>query len=360
MPRTTAVHPRTHTSHVPVAAYAGTSRARDAGPSRQPTYEAALRYAVLMHELQRHPQGATLSELATRLGGLSPRTMRRYVSAMCSESLSDEQGRHLVQTTHIAGRPGLRLADYATARATGKYDVLASYFALSLLRVLEGTAFGQSGGRAWEQLVRALPSSLQVQLKEAPRKFYSIPFVVKDYRHQDEVIDDVVRCLLENRRLRIIYGDAARTHDLDPYTLAEHRGGLYLLGRSHRGERVMTFAVERIRSTEPLPDRFEYPARYDPAKHTEGTFGIMDGEETRVDLRILNEATLGYLRARRIHPTQRFKKQADGTTMLSMRVRGTTELANWVLSHAPWIEVVRPRGLHLEVKARLAEALARY
>ncbi len=313
-----------------------------------------------MHELHRRPQGTTLSELATRLGDLSPRTMRRYVTALCADGLSDERGRRIVETVSIAGRPGLRLADYATAPETGKYDVLATYFGLSLLRVLEGTTFGQSGGRAWEQLVRALAPGLQVRLKDTRRKFYSIPFVVKDYRQQDEVIDHIVRCLLENRRLRIVYGDAFRTHELEPYTLAEHRGGLYLPGRSHRGERIMTFAVERIRTAEPLPERFEYPARYDPATHTEGTFGIMDGEETRVDLRILNTATVGYLRARRIHPTQKFRKQGDGTTMLSMRVRGTTELANWVLSHAPWIEVVRPRPLRREVKARLEEALARY
>lgn len=54
---------------------------------------------------------------------------------------------------------------------------------------------------------------------------------------------------------------------------------------------MTTFAVERIRQAELLSDRFDYPARYDAAKHTEGTFGIMDGEETCVDLRILNGDT---------------------------------------------------------------------
>jgi hypothetical protein len=34
---------------------------------------------------------------------------------------------------------------------------------------------------------------------------------VKDYRQHDEVLDDVVRCLVENRRLRITYGQASRT-----------------------------------------------------------------------------------------------------------------------------------------------------
>jgi predicted DNA-binding transcriptional regulator YafY len=312
-----------------------------------------------MHQLHRRPQGVPLSELAKRFN-LTARTIRRYAAAMCEDELADDHGRALVESVSIAGQPALRLADYATRPGAAKYDVLAAYFGLSLLRVLEGTAFGGSGKRLWDQLRRALPELAQIRLADAHRKFYSIPFAVKDYRGHDEVVDAIVRCLLENRRLRIGYGDPARRHDVEPYTLAEYRGGLYLIGRSHRGERIITFAVERIRDAEPLPERFEYPARYDPAKHTEGTFGILDGEETRVDLKILNAATLGYLRARRIHPTQKFRKQADGTTMLSMRVRGTTELANWVLSHAPWIEVVRPRALRQVVKERLAEAIARY
>jgi hypothetical protein len=135
--------------------------------ARRPTYRAALRYAVLMHELHRRPRGAMLDDLARRLDGLSARTMRRYVTAMCDGDLADDHGRPLVETTEIAGRPGLRLADHATAPETGKYDVLASYFALSLLRVLEGTSFGQSGGRAWDRLLRALPAALQVGSRTA-------------------------------------------------------------------------------------------------------------------------------------------------------------------------------------------------
>lgn len=328
-------------------------------PVRRPTYPAALRFALLIHELHRRPRGLTLGELARALGNVHERTIRRY-AALCRSELTDHRGRPIVEAVKIAGRPGLRLADYAAAPEAPKYGVFAAYFALSLLRVLEGTAFRESADRMSDGLRRTLSPLAQQQLANVRQKLYSIPFAIKDYREQDETIDVVVQCLLAERRLRITYGDPPRQHVVEPYTLAEYRGGLYLLGRSHRGERIMTFAVERVRSAEPLADRFTYPSRYDPARHTEGTFGIIDGEETRVDLRILNADTLRYLRARRIHPTQRFVKRPDGSTVLSMRVRGTTELANWVLGHAPWIEVLRPRALREQVHKRLQEALATY
>jgi predicted DNA-binding transcriptional regulator YafY len=325
---------------------------------RKPTYPAALRFARLVHELHRRPGGVSLADLRVVLDGISDRAIRRYVAA-CRE-LTDHRGRPVIEPYRIAGRPALRLADHAVALDSAKYDVLAVYFALALLRVLEGTAFRDSAQRLWERLRRALPPLTQTRLGDVDRKFYSIPYAVKDYREHTETVDLIVQCLLEQRRMRIDYGDPPRTHEFEAYTLAEYRGGLYLIGRSHMGEKIVTLAVERIRRADRLPERFDYPARYSPAKHTEGTFGIIEGEETRVDLRILNDDTLRFLRARRIHPTQQFRRRSDGTWLLSMRVRGTTELANWVLGHTPWIEVIRPRELREHVKERLAKAVALY
>jgi predicted DNA-binding transcriptional regulator YafY len=311
----------------------------------------------MVHELHRRPGGVRLAELRTLLH-ISDRAIRRYVTA-CRD-LTDAKDRPIVEPCRIAGRPALRLAEHALAPEMGKYDVLAVFFALALLRVLEGTSFRESGERLWERLRRALPALVQLKLADVDRKFYSIPYAVKDYRPHGETVDLIVQCLLEERRMRIEYGDPPRAHEIEPYTLAEYRGGLYLLARSHRGERIVTLAVERIRAAERLTERFVYPPRYSPARHTEGTFGIMDGEETRVDLRIVNDDTLRLLRARRIHPTQQFRRRPDGTWQLSMRVRGTVELANWVLSHGPWIEVLRPRALREEVRERLAEAVRLY
>ncbi len=200
---------------------------------------------------------------------------------------------------------------------------------------------------------------MQIQLADFDRKFYSVPYAVKDYGRHADRIDLVVQCLFERRRMRIGYGDPPKPHEIDPYTLAEYRGGLYLLAHSHRAERILWFAIERITTAERLDERFVYPARYSPAKYTEGTFGIMDGEETRVDLRIANDETVGLLRARRIHPTQRFRRRPDGTTVLTMRVRGTKELANWVLSHTPWIEVLRPSSGRRQQNPELRDQSAR-
>jgi predicted DNA-binding transcriptional regulator YafY len=152
-----------------------------------------------------------------------------------------------------------------------------------------------------------------------------------------------------------------KQHDFEPYTLVAYRGGLYVLGFSKLYRRIIYFAVERIRRAEFVLDqernrtRFTYPKSYRPEKHLDGTFGLLDGPETQVELRLLAD-TEAYLRARIVHPSQKFHRRRDGTTVL-MRVRGTIELRNFILSLGPWIKVLKPAALRNEM-AKLTTEMA--
>jgi hypothetical protein len=61
-----------------------------------------------------------------------------------------------------------------------------------------------------------------------------------------------------------------------------------------------------------------------------------------------------------MHPSQRFVPGSDGRVRLLMTVRGTVELANWIMSLTPWVEVIRPAELRTEVARRLDDAASRY
>jgi predicted DNA-binding transcriptional regulator YafY len=63
---------------------------------------------------------------------------------------------------------------------------------------------------------------------------------------------------------------------------------------------------------------------------------------------------------RRLDPTQTFRKRRDGTTLLKMTVRGTTELVSWILSLSPWVKALQPRSLREAVERRLEEARGSY
>jgi hypothetical protein len=45
---------------------------------------------------------------------------------------------------------------------------------------------------------------------------------------------------------------------------------------------------------------------------------------------------------------------------MTMDIRGTTELANWIMSMGAWIEVLKPASLRSDIAKRHAEAARLY
>lgn len=328
---------------------------------RRPTYGAATRLARIVHGLIDRPYGWSFEAIQDELG-ISERTLLRYLSA-CRRELVDHAEVPILEVFRRGERRLLRLATTSRKEESSAYEVLFLYFALSVFRFLDGTVIRDGVAGLWERLHQSLPRNQKVRLADFDRKFFAIESGVKDYHDRDETLDEIVRALVDQRRLRIDYagllGDG-HVHEFDPYTLLMYRGGLYLIGRSHRYRKIIYLAIERIRSLTRLDERFEYPRSYSPQKHCEGVFGIVDGPETDVVLQLLNEETAAYLSARRLHPSQSFRRRRDGTTELSLRVRGTAELTHWILGFGPFVKVIRPASLRDEVRTALQQAARLY
>jgi proteasome accessory factor B len=329
--------------------------------ARQATYHAATRLARLVYAVLTSPYGRTFAGLVQELN-VSERTLLRYVRA-CRQGLVDPAGRPLLEVVRHGERALLRRADYAEGIPSTAFKALSLYFALSVLRFLEGTVIEESVADLWEQLRAGLGGADRARLADFEKKFYAIPYAVKDYHAAAERLDVIIQGLVYQYRLWVEYAaqpNRPKVHEFEPYTLVMYRGGLYLIGHSKPARKVLTLAVERIRNVERLAEKFDYPRTYTPEQYTEGAFGIMTGPETEVALRIRDPQTRRYIEARRLHPTQRFADRSDGTAVLTMTVRGTEELKNWILSFGPHLEVLRPRALRDEVREQHAAAAALY
>jgi predicted DNA-binding transcriptional regulator YafY len=334
---------------------------------RKPTYGAAIRLARIAAGLFSKPYGWSFKSIAETLE-ISERTLARYVSVLRSE-LAGSHGAPLVEVVGTGTERRLRLVSSMKAAEASSYQVALLYFSLTVLKFLEGTVLKEGVEGLWEKVYRNLSLTQQTRLSDLERKFYAVPYAPKDYTDFSEQLDVILRALLDQTRLKVDYAGLTgegHEHDFDPYSLIAYRGGLYLLGHSHRSNAIIYLAVERIRTVEFVrepagtPMRFIYPRGFDPAAHTEGTFGIVDGPETRVELKIHSEQTEAYVRSRTIHRSQRFARRRDGTTIMTMTVKGTTELANWIMSMGPWIEVLKPAALRKEVSQRHGRAARLY
>jgi predicted DNA-binding transcriptional regulator YafY len=334
---------------------------RSGAAARKPTYGAATRLARLLLGLQGRAHGWSFAAVQEELG-ISERTLLRYL-AIGRRELVDPDGQPVIESFRRGEQRVLRLSQAAQLGESTVYQVLFFYFAQSVFQFLDGTVIRDGVDDLWERFLRSVPGAQRARLADFRRKFFAVPHAMKDYKPFDATLDTIVWCLVHERRMRVDYGGllgAGKSHDFEPYTLLMYRGGLYVVGRSHRGRKIIALAVERMRAVERLPSRFDYPSGYTPEKHTEGIFGLIEGPETSVELLITNPETHAYLASRRLHPSQRFRARKGGGWVLSLTVRGTAELRYWILGLGPHVEVLKPATLRAEIKGMLERAVAAY
>jgi proteasome accessory factor B len=333
---------------------------------RRPTYPAGLRLARIAIELGSRPYGWSFDAIKRELR-ITERTLLRYVRA-CREGLRDSTGHPLIEAVQRGSGRWLRLSSLTSSPNSNPYRAASLYFTLTLLKFLEGTVMKESVETLWERSFKDLSAPERQRLANFDRKFYAVPYAPKNYHDHDDQLDLILRALMDQNAIQVDYAGLAgegKQHDFEPYTLVAYRGGLYVLGLSQLYRRIIYLAVERIRKVEFVKDRtgnrvrFPYPKSYRPDKHLDGSFGLLTGPETEVELLLLADSE-AYLRPRIIHPTQKFRRRRDGKTVLTMHVRGTTELRNFIFSQGPWVKVLKPAALRDEVSKLLRDMAALY
>ena len=338
----------------------------------KPTYSTAAKVARIAIRLQMPPRQLSFGDVrdivATRV---SDRTIERYVDALGKVFNGRERYPLLEVEKHEQGRRTLILTEPAGVGGSKEVEELRMALAVEMLNAVKGTYLERDVKDILKRFSRTVSPSLAAKLETLPRKFFTINYGVKQYEGAArDCLNLIIRCLIEQQRMQVAYrshlGDGElNEYEFDPYTLLTYKGGLYVIGYSFKREQTVYLALERIERVEPIvedgkPYVFRYPEDYSPEKFTEGVFGIFTGEKTPVELLIRNAQTLAYLKPRRLHPTQKLEERGDGTAILRMTVRGTEELATWVMSMAPWVEVLKPETLRARVKEMLSEGLALY
>lgn len=70
------------------------------------------------------------------------------------------------------------------------------------------------------------------------------------------------------------------TYCLEPYPLLAYHGNWYLLARNIRNDRVVTFALSRVKGIHASQRVFERPARFDARAWFQDAFGITRGDNS--------------------------------------------------------------------------------
>jgi predicted DNA-binding transcriptional regulator YafY len=287
-------------------------------------------------------EGLSFQEIAERFD-VSLRTAIRYIDALkkAGEPLYDETvgKRKVWRLMPTSRRQTLTLTTS---------QMVALFLSRRVFDFLAGTGFKEDLDEVFAKLETLLKRKDFAAVRNLDRKVFDVNEARHLYEGRIEDVNDIMTALLREERLRVTHEGVSggrKTFVLEPYTLLVYKKGLYLAGRSegHSGE-VRTFALDGFRGVEWLRgSRFDYPRDYRPEHLTEGAFGLIRGEPTRVRIRFDSDVAR-YVQRRQWHPSQRFRRVEDGIEM-TMDVRGTTEVVSWVLGFGYKAEVIEPEDL---------------
>jgi predicted DNA-binding transcriptional regulator YafY len=301
-------------------------------------------------------EGLSVHDIAERFS-VSLRTAIRYLDALrkAGEPLYDET---------VGKRKVWRLIPSARRQSITltTSQMVALFLSRRVFDFLAGTGFKEDLDEVFEKLETTLKRKDFAAVQNLDRKVFDVNEARHLYEGRIEDVNDIMTALLREERLRVTHEGVSggrKTFVLDPYTLLVYKKGLYLTGFSHQHGEIRTFALDGFREVDwRKGDRFEYPADYRPEQLTEGAFGLIRGEPTRVRI-LFDPKVARYVQRRMWHPTQQFRR-VDGGIEMTMDVRGTTETLSWVLGFGDKAVVIEPTNLRSPVLRELLNATRRY
>lgn len=305
-------------------------------------------------DMLHHRGQVTIPELM-REYGVNRRTVQRDLAALTESYAIEEGDRTPDHEKTFRVRPTARLE---TLKLTVT-EMVALHMGQNMFAFTRGTQLADAMSSLYEKLQARL-CARNVELRRLlPKKLYCTAGFPKTYGEADDVLNDMLTGLLDEEKVGVTYRPPGRTAYQDvihPYTLVAHNHALYVIAHSERAGARRMYALERIQASERRKDeRFAYPDDYDPSRELGPAFGISTGAApTRVRLLFAAEVA-PYVAARQWHASQVTTARADGSLEVAMEVGVTEELLHWLTGYGGAVQVLSPRKLREQVRARHRE-----
>ena len=167
------------------------------------------------------------------------------------------------------------------------------------------------------------------------------------------ILDALKKNTVLSMTYQSFFRDEENTFDVEPLCLKLFRQRWYLVARSPYYNKVMIYALDRVRQLEATESHFTYPKDFHPDEFFNGCFGIIAGDGTKVEtVRLkVSAGQANYLRSLRLHESQEETERNDEYSIFTLRVRPTFDFIQELLWNGADVEVLSPTWLRDEVAA---------
>ncbi|WP_284650746.1 helix-turn-helix transcriptional regulator [Flavobacterium terrisoli] len=179
-----------------------------------------------------------------------------------------------------------------------------------------------------------------------------------------ELIPDILHAIHNCNLLMIEYqrfdGDEIKTHEFKPILLKEDKQMWYIVGMNVKYEKIMTLALDRIKSLNITKENFE-AINFNSVEYFKYSFGITVPEEEPIDVIISFTPSQGnYIRTLPIHSTQEILIDNTKEFKIQIRVIPSYEFYSKIRSYGEQAKIISPPTVVNEIKASLFSAASQY
>jgi len=119
------------------------------------------------------------------------------------------------------------------------------------------------------------------------------------------------------------------------------------------------FVLDRIRLLHITDQRFIPPDDFDLDEYMRDSFRVIHTDVEKVVIKF-DPSLERYLEENIWHPSQIFKRDKDGSVVLTMEVGGLVEVMSWVLGFGRHAEVLLPEHLREAVAEEVSATAGKY
>lgn len=302
------------------------------------------------------PGGASLEYLIKNLG-VQERQVYRILDSIQDDFLFDierektESGavRYRLRE-NIKKLSDIKLADINLTVP----EIIALYFLKSNSSVYRDTEVEKHINRAFSKLDAFLPDDFDKKLQKIRSLFISPSLFPKDYSDKDEIIENITASMLQQKTCMIEYNSFARNRvtyfRIDPLSLFERNGGLYIFIRATKFRDIRLIALERILSVTVTDESFIYPDDFKPEEWLENSFGLSNDDPVSLKIRFDSDQAK-YIRERKWSKKQQIEDLPDGSVILSLETSGWYYVRRWILSFGNSAELIEPADKRAEMRS---------
>ena len=173
------------------------------------------------------------------------------------------------------------------------------------------------------------------------------------YKIDTEVLNTIRTALQNSIKVTGIYHDKERL--LEPLGII-YGEKIYLAAREKaKGDEIYTYILHKFNDIKLTDETFD-KLGFDLNQYSKRSFGVYQGEILNVKLNFDNEVIDDVL-SYNFHPTQKIKKETDGTITVQFKASGIKEIIWHIFKWGKHCKIIAPKKLKDKYRTYLQELL---